>query len=168
MDNPVRKADNVSMGRLLLLVLCLGCQPSMDARFESPQATVDSLFNAYGISGMSESDVIRRLENRQRFTLVDPALHRACFADWRGQHDEGLAGYVFGRLAAAKDHLGVRVDGDRAWVTPAGKTDEQVVLIKVGRAWRISLKQSIPEKVRKQLYQIYRRAKKHETRSAPR
>lgn len=145
-----------------------GCREQHDKRFDTPAATIDALFRSYGIAELSEAEVRARLQARERFELRDPRLHRECFADWRGEQDQGLAGYVFGRLAAAKDHLRIDVEGDLAQITPGieGAAQEATVLVRQDGAWKIALRQSVPEEVRQQLYQVYRRARLRERKAA--
>ncbi len=130
--------------------------------FESPSATIDSLFRAYGVHDISQDEARRRLQARERFELIDPRLFRRCFSDWQGEHDHGLGGFVFGQLVAAKDELAIAVEDDIAQVrTPVAEL-EPVVLVKKDGAWKIDLRQSVPAKIRQGLYEVYRRARKAE------
>lgn len=158
----------------LPLIFCIiailsGCSARADKRFATPKDTIETLFSTYGVQQMSEEEVRRRMEARERFTMLDPELHRACFADWRSDSDQGIAGFVFGRLVAAKDHLTTKIEGDRATVIATeSKGPEEPVVLQRGKAgWKIVLQQSAPESVKRQLYEVYRRAKKVETRSLP-
>ncbi len=151
----------------LTLAVLPGCPEQTDSRFSTPAATIRSLFSSYGIADVSEAEVRARLQARERFEMHDPRLHRECFADWQGEQDQGLAGYVFGRLAAAKDHLLIDVEGDLAQITPniEGAAQEATVLVLQDGAWKIALRQSVPEEVRQQLYQVYRRARLRERKA---
>lgn len=141
----------------------------------TPRATLDALFRAYGVDKLSETDVRRTLEGQGRFEIHDRALYDSVFADAKVPEDAGLGGYVFGRLVVVKDHLFVRPDGpDRAtvWIQVGADQAEDksagagadtaakptgVVLRKGDAGWQIVLRESVPEKVRMRLYDIYRR-----------
>lgn len=132
--------------------------------FESPSATIDSLFRAYGVQKISQDEARRRLQARERFELLDPQLFRSCFSDWQGEHDQALGGFVFGQLVAGKDELEITVEGEVARVHAASASAElqPIVLVHQNEAWKIDLRQSVPPKVRQSLYEVYRRARKAE------
>ena len=164
------RSPNVDVVVVILAMtatLLSGCSTTSDKRFATPASTINTLFGAYGIADMSEGEVRARLQARQRFDLRDPQTHRDCFADWQGEQDQGLAGYVFGKLAAAKDHLRIEIDGTTAKITPdiEGASQEATVLSQTEGAWKIVLRESVPENVRQQLYQIYRRARLRERKA---
>ncbi len=135
--------------------------------FESPAATIDSLFRAYGVQDMSQTEARRRLQARERFELLDPALFRSCFSDWQGEHDQGLGGFVFGQLLAAKDELEIETDEGKARVRFASAADDfhPIVLVERERAWKIDLRQSIAPHIRQSLYEVYRRARRAERKA---
>ncbi|MDH3817721.1 MAG: hypothetical protein OES21_03855, partial [Myxococcales bacterium] len=64
----------------------------MPTGFESPSATIDSLFRAYGVQDISQDEARRRLQARERFELLDKQLFQSCFSDWQGEHDHALGG----------------------------------------------------------------------------
>jgi len=132
--------------------------------FESPSATIDSLFRAYGVEKISQDEARRRLQARERFELLDPQLFRSCFSDWQGEHDQALGGFVFGQLVAGKDELEITVEDDAAHVRAASASEElqAVVLVEQNGAWKIDLRQSVSPKIRQSLYEVYRRARKAE------
>lgn len=132
--------------------------------FESPSATIDSLFRAYGVQSMSQAEARRRLQARERFELLDDALFRSCFSDWQGEHDQALGGFVFGQLVAAKEDLEISMRDDVAEVkvAPQQSDIEPIVLVKQERAWKIDLRKSVPPKIRQSLYEVYRRARRAE------
>lgn len=132
--------------------------------FESPSATIDSLFRAYGVHDISQDEARRRLQARERFELLDEGLFRSCFSDWQGEHDQALGGFVFGQLVAAKDELQITADEDIAKVRAASASEalEPIVLIKQDSAWKIDLRKSVPPKIRQSLYEVYRRARRAE------
>lgn len=135
--------------------------------FESPTATIDSLFTAYGVREMSQEEARRRLRARERFELLKPDLFRSCFSDWQGEHDQALGGFVFGQLVAAKEELEISIDDDVATVrvAPAGSDIQPIIVVKQDHAWKIDLRQSIPPKIRQSLYEVYRRARRAERRA---
>lgn len=132
--------------------------------FESPTATIDTLFRAYGVRDMSQAEARRRLQARERFELLDGELFRSCFSDWQGEHDHALGGFVFGQLVAAKEDLRISVDGDVASVEVGAPSSEiqPVTIVKQQSAWKIDLRQSVPPRVRQSLYEVYRRARRAE------
>jgi hypothetical protein len=145
--------------------LLLGCKSEpAPTGFESPSATIQSLFRAYGVNDMSQDEARRRLQARERFELVDGELFRACFSDWQGEHDQALGGFVFGQLVAAKEDLEISVDSDVAEVKVAPDNPEiqPIVLVKQHRAWKIDLRRSVPPRIRQSLYEVYRRARRAE------
>ena len=152
---------------ILLFASMLACVPSADSRFATPKDTIETLFTAYGVRDVGEAEIIRRMQAQERFKLLDPAMHRACFADWKSDSDQGIAGFVFGRLVAAKDHLKTKIEGDTATVraSESNGPNDPVVLKRGKSGWKIVLQQSAPETIKRQLYEVYRRAKATETRA---
>jgi hypothetical protein len=146
----------------LLIVACKG-EPAATG-FESPSATIDSLFRAYGVQDISQDEARRRLASRERFELLDPQLFKSCFSDWQGEHDHALGGFVFGQLVAAKDELEISAEPESAEVRAASASKElqPIVLVKRGGAWKIDLLESVPPQVRQSLYEVYRRARRAE------
>jgi hypothetical protein len=132
--------------------------------FESPEATVDSLFAAYGVQDMTQEEARRRLQARERFELLDAELFKSCFSDWQGEHDHALGGFVFGQLVAAKEELEVSITDEVAEVRVAPATSEvqPVVLVRRDLAWKIDLRKSVPPRIRQSLYEVYRRARRVE------
>jgi len=132
--------------------------------FESPSASIDSLFRAYGVQDMSQAEARRRLQAHERFDLLDSKLFRSCFSDWQGEHDQALGGFVFGQLVAGKDELEIKLEDGIARVRAASASVElaPIVLVKQDRAWKIDLRKSVPPQVRQSLYEVYRRARRAE------
>ena len=148
-----------------LLASCKTEKPPVG--FESPSATIESLFRAYGVQDMSQDEARRRLQARERFELLDPALFRSCFSDWQGEHDHALGGFVFGQLVAAKEDMKIEVEDDvaRVEVAPESSGIQPVVVVKQNLAWKIDLRQSVPARIRQSLYEVYRRARRAERRA---
>lgn len=150
---------------VLSTVLVWSCtsQPAPEG-FESPSATIDTLFRAYGVEDMPQEEARRRLQARERFELLDGALFRSCFSDWQGEHDQALGGFVFGQLVAAKEDLTVSIDDDVASVEvgPPSSGIQPIVILKQQGAWKIDLRQSVPPRIRQSLYEVYRRARRAE------
>jgi hypothetical protein len=132
--------------------------------FESPSATIDSLFRAYDVQDISQDEARRRLQARERFELLDEGLFRSCFSDWQGDHDHALGGFVFGQLVAGKDELEISIEDDTARVRAASASEDlqPIVLVMRNAAWKIDLRQSVPPKIRQSLYEVYRRARRAE------
>jgi hypothetical protein len=149
----------------LLLASCAGGDGA-DPRFAAPADTVRTIFTAYGIEGMSEAAVLARLAEGGRFVLQDPAAFRASFADHRGPQHEGMAGYVFGILAAGKEHLRYRIEGERATVV-VGQGDDapRIVMRRGDNGYKVVLAESVPEAVREQLLSLYGRSRERAARS---
>jgi len=150
---------------VLVIASCVACtSETAPTGFESPSATIESLFRAYGVQDMSQDEARRRLQARERFKLLDTELFESCFSDWQGEHDHSLGGFVFGQLVAAKDELQIRIDNDTARVRAASASPElkPIVLVKQNEAWKIDLRRSVPPRVRQSLYEVYRRARRAE------
>lgn len=144
---------------------CLSCKiESAPTGFESPSATIDTLFRAYGVQDISQDEARRRLQARERFQLLNEPLFQNCFSDWQGEHDHALGGFVFGQLVAAKDELQITVEDGTAKVRAASASPElqPIVFVEQSGAWKIDLRQSVPPKVRQSLYEVYRRARRAE------
>ena len=155
----------VSALTLCALIFMTACKSEKaPPEFESPEATVSSLFRAYGVQDMTQDEARRRLQARERFELLDSALFKSCFSDWQGEHDQALGGFVFGQLVAAKEELEVSIVDDVATVRVAPPSSEvqPVVLVRRDLAWKIDLRQSVPPRVRQSLYEVYRRARRAE------
>lgn len=147
------------LSALSVLLLAHGCgEDDADPRFATPEATVGTLLESYGVDRMSQDDIQESMRKRARFELRDEQAYRACFGDWNGPQDEGLAGFVFGTVAAGKDQLEVEREGDRARVYPdPERRDRSVVLVEREGEWKISLRDSVPSSVREALTEEYRR-----------
>ena len=132
--------------------------------YESPSATIDTLFRAYDVQDMSQEEARRRLQARERFELRDTDLFKSCFSDWQGEHDHALGGFVFGQLVAAKEDMKIQVEEDvaKVEVAPESSGMQPIVLVKVDRAWKIDLRESVPPRIRQSLYEVYRRARRAE------
>ena len=116
---------------------------------------------------MSQEEARRRLQARERFELLKPDLFRSCFADWQGEHDQALGGFVFGQLVAAKEELEISIEDEVATVrvAPDESGIQPIILVEQDRAWKIDLRQSIPPRIRQSLYEVYRRARRAERRA---
>jgi hypothetical protein len=147
---------------IAMLSTSLGaCAPNVDPRFATPEATVRTLLDSYGLAEVSESEVRGRLGAHASFSLRDRETFQRCFSDLRDPRDEGLAGYVLGAIAAAKDSLVVDVDEDTGHGTirlGSRGSPTTIVVRRNDGAWRIVLAESVPERVRRQLHAIHRRA----------
>jgi len=145
---------------LLLFAAPLGCseEPEPDARFATPESTLNTLLDVYGVADMSQEEIQQQMRSRGRFELRDEITYRACFSDYEGPQHEGLAGYVFGTVAAGKDQLRVNMVQGKAHVFPDPDRRERfVVLIQEDGEWKISLRDSVPADVRRALVEQYER-----------
>ncbi len=132
-----------------------GPRVSNDLRFQSPKATIDTLLETYGLEGVTQDEVRRRMRVGRTFHLNDPATRDLCFADLGHESDEGFIGFVFGSVAAGKDDLRITVTDDVAHVfseTREGRRARPVVLRQDDEgAWKIILNESVPDSVRTRL-----------------
>ncbi|MEO0323005.1 MAG: hypothetical protein AAF447_08605 [Myxococcota bacterium] len=131
----------------VVLVACSSAE-APDLRVMTPRTTLATLFEAWGIEGLSGAEVKARQESGRRFHLSDPQAFRACFADWERREDEALAGYVFGVLAPAKGSLRVVPGEERTLVFAP---DASPIVLRPGHGWRIVLQESVPASVRRRL-----------------
>lgn len=149
--------------RVLVLALCLaaflgglGCDENLthiDARFSTPEHTVDTLLGAYGVSELPQDDLRARIATQGGLTLQDREAYAGCFVDLARPGGEGMAGYVLGMLAAARDDLRFETAGDRGYAFP--REGIRVVMIRgEDRTYRISLAESVPEEVQRGLLQV--------------
>lgn len=146
---------------VLLTALCSlvsGCDRP-DERLSSPEATIATLFRAYGVEDLSEAEAQRMLREQRRFELVDRPSMLETFADFRVDEQEGMLGFVFGRLVARKSSLVIERTKDRAEVRAEGEEGSHpIVLIRDGAEWRFSLRQSVPPEIQRRLFEVHRRA----------
>lgn len=158
---------NSSTGGLLLraaLALVLGavalaaCAPRTDPHLATPESTLRTLLDAYGLGEVPQAEVRRRMAAGDRFELIDDVGWRRCFDDLRTPQDEGLAGFVLGAVAAHKDALRLELGDDRAVVRPVEEgLGREIVLRRRPSGWRIVLRESVPRDVRLALYGEYGR-----------
>jgi hypothetical protein len=147
--------------RSIALVTCLFASACAepDPRFATPEQTVETLFTAYGVADLPEREVQRRLLMRERFELVSREAMLDAFADYRVEEQEGLTGFVFGRLVARKASLVYACEMKRCEVRPEHEEDAPpVVLRENGGEWKIILAESVPREVQQQLVALHRRA----------
>ena len=140
---------------LLPLLSLFGCAEAVtrtDVRFSTPEHTVQTLLGAYGLEEVSQETIRARMAEGGGFTLQDRETWRACFTDFDQPGGEGMAGYVLGMLAAARDDLRYELAGDWAYVYP--RDEVRVVMAHEGGAYRIVLARSVPEDVRRTLMQV--------------
>lgn len=151
---------SLALALLLALPAAAACEqePDPDPRYASPEATIHTLMASYGVDAMSQDEIQGFMQQHSRFELRDEQAYRGCFADWNGPQDEGLAGFVFGTVAAGKDQLEVRPVGDQVHVYPnPERRDRKVILVQRHGEWRISLRESVPTDVRRALTEEFRR-----------
>jgi len=135
---------------LSLLAGCEGATTEVDVRYSTPEHTTETLFSAYGVEDLSQDEVRARMASNSRFELRDRQTYLSCFGDLHTATDEGLAGFVFGGLAAGKDDLRTTITGDRATISPRPGFDVVMNREEDGR-WLISLDESVPAEVRTRL-----------------
>lgn len=142
-----------STGTLLVATLALAaCGPtsSADPRFATPERTVETMLAAHGAAGLSGAAIQARMASEGALPIVDREAYAACFVDRDEPGGEALAEYVFGMIAAAKDDLRYETIAERGAVIVRPGVR---VAMRRGRdgAYRISLRESVPEDVRRRL-----------------
>lgn len=145
---------------LLVLAAC-GDTTTADIRYSTPEHTVATLLDAYGLHGLS-ADEIRTRRREHRLRLTDGPAYRGCFERLEGLSDEALAGFVVGALAENHDDLRTQIARDLARVS-AGTRATIVMHLRDG-AWRIDLDASVPSTIRAQLRDVARRAEEQQRR----
>lgn len=156
----------VRLGVLVSLgLLALGCDDvtRTDPRFSTPEHTVETLLGAYGLEDVPQDEVRQRIGTHGAFELQDRAAYEACFADLDAPGGEGMAGYVFGMIAAAKDELRYETVAGRGYVTPRDGVRVVMERDETG-AYRIVLADSVPEETRRSLMQVERNAERRTPR----
>ena len=128
-----------------------------DIRYSTPEHTVETLLDAYGLRGLS-ADEIRTMRRERQLRLVDGPAYRACFA----RLAQGLAGFVVGALAENRDDTRTQIAGETARIS-VGQRATIVMHLQDG-AWRIDLDASVPVAIRAQLRDVARRAQEQQRR----
>lgn len=157
-----------SLLALAVLLAIVACEEERepDPRFATPESTLETLMTAYGVQRMSQEDIQRVMRDRGRFELRDENTFRACFDDYEGVQHEGLAGFVFGTVAAGKDQLEVTHAQGKAHAFPdPERRDRSVVLVQRDGEWKISLRESVPAEIRQALAEEYRRVSERNRRA---
>lgn len=145
-------------------VCTAGCNAKTDPRFESARATVSTLLRSHALDKTSldkinEVELAGYMRGGAKIALANEADFHGCFADYRTAADEGLAGFVLGRLAPKKDSLIFTQKGDRTEVRIRNTPSQEpaAVLVEKDGAWRFSLKDSVPAELRQRLLDLYQR-----------
>lgn len=148
---------------LVALSLLAACSDTMttDIRYSTPEHTVETLLDAYGLRGLS-ADEIRTMRRERQLRLTDEPAYRACFARLDGLGDEALAGFVVGALAENRDDTRTQIAGETARIS-VGQRATIVMHLRDG-AWRIDLDASVPVAIRAQLRDVARRAQEQQRR----
>ena len=143
---------------LLVLASCGGDDvTSTDARFSTPEHTVQTLLGTYGLNDLPQARIQEQIVQHGAFQLRDRETWQACFADLDQPGGEGMAGYVLGLLAAGRDDLRFETAGERAYAFP--REGVRVVMIRgADNTFRISLRESVPDEVRNGLLTVEQNA----------
>ena len=153
---------------LALSLAALGCGETTtpDSRFATPERTVATLLATHGLTDESQESIQSRIANRGAFELRDAETWRLCFTDFDRPGGEGMAGYVLGMLAAARDQLRYEMAGESAYVFPR---EGLRVVMRRGEdgAYRIVLHESVPEEIQRGLLQIEVNARERRTPTGP-
>ncbi len=160
------------MRRVLVLLgslaLCVGCDDAQttDPRFATPERTVATLLATHGLSDVSQDDIRARIAERGSFELRDAETWRQCFVDLDRPGGEGMAGYVLGLLAAARDDLRYETVAGRGYAIP--HEGIRVVLPRgEDGAYRILLSESVPEEIQRGLLQVEQNARRRQAPPGP-
>lgn len=150
------------LGLCALTVLLAGCGDDVqvtDPRFATPERTVATLLATHGLADESQESIRSRIAERGSFELRDAETWRLCFTDLERPGGEGMAGYVLGLLAAARDELRYETAANRGYVFP--REGIRVVMDRgEDGAYRIVLAESVPEEVQRGLLQIEENARR--------
>jgi hypothetical protein len=151
---------------LALLSACDGAR-TVDMRFSTPEHTVRTLLSAYGLQDATQDEIRERMAQHARFEMQSRATFRSCFEDLGSDAaEEGVAGFVFGAIAAGRDDLNVTITGDRATLTP--REGVEVVMHRgEDGAFRIVLAQSVPAEVRTRMASLAQHAEDRARRGIP-
>lgn len=158
------------LAALLLIASLVGCDGAtrtVDARFSTPEHTVRTLMSAYGLEAATQEQIRERMAHHDRFEMQNRATFRACFEDLdTSSADEGVAGFVFGALAAGRDDMRVATHGDRATISPRAGVE---IVMHRGEdgAYRIVLAESVPDEVRARMASLARHADDRLRRGIP-
>lgn len=155
------------VGALILAMACGGSAP--DPAFATPRATLMTLLRTHHLDKLPQQEIRKRMGRRDEGGLgpIDKQLMARCFEDFETNDplDHGLAGFVIGAVAAKRDDLRVRIQGDTAAVEVGGGAG--IVLHRRGsEGWKISLRDSVPRAYRERMEGLYEAAKrqtKHHT-----
>ena len=154
-----------SVRALVLLALsalfACGDSTTADVRYSTPEHTIETLLDAYGLRGLS-ADEIRTMRRERQLHLTDGPAYRACFERFEGLGDEALAGFVVGALAENRDDTRTQIAENTARIS-VGQRATIVMHLRDG-AWRIDLDASVPGTVRTQLRDVARRAEEQQRR----
>lgn len=161
------------MRRALLFACSLvalgGCGDDVqttDSRFATPERTVATLLATHGLSDVSQDDIRTRIAERGSFELRDAETWRQCFTDLDRPGGEGMAGYVLGLLAAARDDLRYETAVDRGYAFP--REGIRVVMQRgEDGAYRIILGESVPVEVQRGLLQVEENARRRHEPTGP-
>jgi len=148
---------------IAVAALALACgQPAAERDLATPKTTVTTLLRAHRLDRASADEVRRRMTARDsdHGHAIDQALAARCFEDFDPHDpvDHGLQGFVVGALAAGRDQLEVRIDGETATVTPGPSS--RVVLHRHPDGWKISLADSVPAGTRERMQALWKRAQR--------
>jgi hypothetical protein len=156
---------------LLALVLavtaCDGATTSTDARFSTPEHTIDTMLRAYGLESATQEQLREQISAHGHFEIRDRTSYEACFEDLGdGPVNEGLAGFVFGAIAAGRDDLRIETVRDRATVSP--REGIEIVMHRgADGAYRVVLAESVPAAVREQMAAVAGHAEDRARRGVP-
>ncbi len=127
---------------------CDGATQTVDARFSTPEHTVRTMLSSYGLEDATGEQIRERIASREPMEIRSRETFRACFEDiGQSAAQEGVAGFVFGVLAAGRDDLRVEIHGDRATLPPRAGVEVVMARGEDG-AFRIVLAESVPADVR--------------------
>lgn len=152
---------------VLALLGCDGATTVIDARFSTPEHTVETMLRAYGLEGASQEQIREQMSAHGHFELRDRASYEACFEDLgEGPVNEGLAGFVFGAIAAGRDDLRVETFGERATVSP--REGVEIVMHRgADGAYRVVIAESVPAEIRERMAAVAGHAEDRARRGVP-
>jgi hypothetical protein len=137
-------------------VLLLACGndafTTTDSRYSTPERTIETLLDSCDLRGSSAENqavIIEQGGSRIR----DQRAYDACFSDIDQPGGQAMAGYVVGMVAGARDELRYETIEGRGYVIP--REGIRIVMERDERgAYRIVLRESVPENVRRSILQL--------------
>lgn len=163
--SPVERIHRLSICALLAVLGGAACSRNTpDPAFATPRATVMTLLRTHRLDRAPGAEVERQVRGptkpgQSRFGDVDKNLMARCFEDFDPNNpvEHGLVGFVIGALAAKRDKLHIEIEGETARVKAGDNA--RIVLHLRDDGWKISLRDSVPERYRDRMESLFEQAR---------